>query len=110
MFQNHRFKVMCACLLLCPNEYPTHSSTITLQLHEYSSIPVRADIHMGVVGTHVAHNTAKLTMDGEYTHARLNAMSSQRLLQRTRLVCRSKDHSLGHMMIGSMRSVTVQIM
>jgi len=39
-----------------------------------------------VVGTHVARNTAKLTMEGEYTEARVNAMSQQRLLQRTRYV------------------------
>ncbi len=39
---------------------------------------------MGVVGSHVARNTAKLTMGGEYTGARVNAFSKQRLLQRNR--------------------------
>ncbi len=41
-------------------------------------------IDMGVVGSHVARNTAKLTMEGEYTGARVNALSNQRLLQRNR--------------------------
>ena len=41
---------------------------------------------MAVVGTHVAHRTANLAMQGEYTQARISALSNQRLLQRTRLV------------------------
>lgn len=40
------------------------------------------DIDMAVVGTHVAHTTAKLAMEGEYTQARMNALVSQRLMQR----------------------------
>lgn len=39
---------------------------------------------MAVVGTHAAHTSAKLAMKGEFTHARLNALVSQRLMQRTR--------------------------
>ena len=42
------------------------------------------DIHLAVVGTHAAHTSAKLAMEGEYTEARVNAFSNQRLLQRTR--------------------------
>ena len=42
------------------------------------------DIHLAVVGTHAAHTSAKLAMEGEYTEARVNAFSRQRLLQRTR--------------------------
>ena len=38
-----------------------------------------------MVGSHVARNTAKLTMEGEYTGARLHALKSQRLMQRNRL-------------------------
>ena len=44
------------------------------------------DIRMGVVGSHAAHRTAQLAMEGEYTSARLNALTSQRLLQRSRYV------------------------
>ena len=40
---------------------------------------------MSVVGCHVAHTTATLAMGGEYSQARLNALSNQRLLQRVRL-------------------------
>jgi hypothetical protein len=43
-----------------------------------------ADIDMSVVGAHVAHTTATLAMGGEYSQARLSALSSQRMLQRTR--------------------------
>ena len=43
-----------------------------------------SDIDMGVVGTHVAHNTAALAMGGEYSQARLGALSSQRMLQKAR--------------------------
>ena len=43
-----------------------------------------ADIHLAVVGTHAAHASARLAMEGEYTEARVNAFSKQRLLQRTR--------------------------
>ena len=43
-----------------------------------------SDIDMGVVGTHVAHNTATLAMGGEYSQARLSALSSQRMLQKAR--------------------------
>ena len=39
---------------------------------------------MSVVGAHVAHTTATLAMGGEYSQARLSALSSQRMLQRTR--------------------------
>jgi hypothetical protein len=44
------------------------------------------DIHLAVVGSHAAHTSAKLAMEGEYTEARVNAFSKQRLLQRTRYV------------------------
>ena len=43
-----------------------------------------ADIDMSVVGAHVAHTTATLAMGGEYSQARLSALSSQRMLQRNR--------------------------
>jgi hypothetical protein len=42
------------------------------------------DIDMSVVGTHVARTTASLAVEGEYSQARLSALSNQRLLQRTR--------------------------
>ena len=42
------------------------------------------DIDMSVVGAHVAHTAATLAMGGEYSQARLGALSSQRMLQRTR--------------------------
>ena len=42
------------------------------------------DIHMNVVGTHVAQRTAELAMEGEYTTARLAALTNQRLLARSR--------------------------
>ena len=42
------------------------------------------DIHLAVVGTHAAHTSAKLAIEGEYTEARVNCFSKQRLLQRTR--------------------------
>jgi hypothetical protein len=41
------------------------------------------DIDMSVVGTHVARTTASLAVEGEYSQARLSALSNQRLLQRT---------------------------
>jgi hypothetical protein len=47
---------------------------------------VHTDIHLAVVGSHAAHTSAKLAMEGEYTEARVNAFSKQRLLQRTRYV------------------------
>lgn len=47
---------------------------------------VYVDIHLAVVGSHAAHTSAKLAMEGEYTEARVNAFSKQRLLQRTRYV------------------------
>ena len=50
----------------------------------HSALPLFADIQMAVVGTHTAHTTAKLAMEGEFTHARMNALVSQRLMQRTR--------------------------
>jgi hypothetical protein len=42
------------------------------------------DMDMSVVGAHVAHTTATLAMGGEYSQARLGAISSQRLLQKAR--------------------------
>ena len=44
------------------------------------------DIKMAVLGSHAAHKTAALAMDGEYTSARANAIGMQRLLQRNRCV------------------------
>ena len=49
-------------------------------------MPVATDIDISVVGTHVAHTTAQLAMEGEYSQARLGAISSQRLLQKARWV------------------------
>ena len=56
----------------------------TDQSHVLTILPPPADIDMAVVGTHVAHTTAKLAMEGEYTQARMNALVSQRLMQRQR--------------------------
>ena len=53
-------------------------------MHVYDIVYV--DIHLAVVGSHAAHTSAKLAMEGEYTEARVNAFSKQRLLQRTRYV------------------------
>ena len=47
---------------------------------------IHVDIHLTVVGSHAAHTSAKLAMEGEYTEARVNAFSKQRLLQRTRYI------------------------
>ena len=52
------------------------------------------DIQMAVVGTHAAHTTAKLAIEGEFTHARMNALVSQRLMQRTRYDGYPKWHIL----------------
>lgn len=43
-----------------------------------------SDMDMSVVGAHAAHTTATLAMGGEYSMARLSALSSQRLLQKAR--------------------------
>ena len=50
---------------------------------------VATDIDMSVVGAHVAHTAATLAMGGEYSQARLSALSSQRMLQRNRYIQRA---------------------
>ena len=61
------------------------------------SFSCATDIDMSVVGAHVAHTTATLAMGGEYSQARLSALSSQRMLQRTRYTLLSSTVSLYHL-------------
>lgn len=38
----------------------------------------------GIIGTHVAKQAADLTMQGEFTQARVKSLATQRLLQKHR--------------------------
>ena len=50
----------------------------------YTVFAFVVEMDMSVVGAHVAHTTATLAMGGEYSQARLNALSSQRMLQKAK--------------------------
>jgi hypothetical protein len=56
------------------------------------------DIDMSVVGAHVAHTTATLAMGGEYSQARLSALSSQRMLQRNSHISPMNRHTYNNLM------------
>jgi hypothetical protein len=53
---------------------------------------------MSVVGAHVAHTTATLAMGGEYSQARLSALSSQRMLQRNSHISPMNRHTYNNLM------------
>ena len=39
---------------------------------------------LAILGKHIANTTAKLTMEGEFTQARVNAIVGQRLIEKHR--------------------------
>ena len=44
------------------------------------------DMDIGVIGSHVAKQTAELTMQGEFTKARVKSLSAQKMLHEQRLI------------------------
>ena len=56
-----------------------------LQLCVYFCPLIEMDV--GVVGSHVARQTAELTMQGEFTKARVKSLSAQKMLHEQRCVC-----------------------
>jgi hypothetical protein len=63
---------------------------------------VVAGMDTGIIGSHVAKKTAELTMQGEYTQARVKSLATQRMLQensRTSATKRWEYSNFCHQMI-----------